>query len=214
MAGAGFGVALAGATGSSDQYTHGAKPYAGVRPDNITVGTNTYPSTVTTISATTTTETVAVTSPYTTVEVTDLTGALIDAIDALNSEKSSAATLSAQFSALLKGDLRSLLEGTGNYTKIATLAKAKSVPLTFISPGSGKVSVKWEVAAPGKRGVFYANYTGTLKKLGTVEVKLPSTAAGRKALSKASKANVVATVTYTGTSNNSIKVSRGYKLVG
>ena len=222
MAGAGFGVAVAGASGNSSQYTKGAKPYNGlsaagkgdvVSPHNITVGTTTYPSTDT---ADITTPYV-VTQPYAVYHTNPADAAAIAAYQkALGAEVTALQASQAAVTTLLKSDMRNLLEPTGNYLKTATLAKAKSISLKFTSPGSGKIAVVWKVGFPGKKGVFYVNYGGSLKKTGDIVVKLPTTAAGRKALAAGTKkaANVIATVTYTATGGNAIKVTRSYKTKG
>ena len=210
MAGAGAGVAIAGASGTSDQYTHGAKPYAGVQPHDVTVGTQTFPSSVTTtVANTTVTNTNTVTSPYYILVPTtpaSTTAALQAAVAALTAN---AATINT----LLKPQMRNLLEGTGNAAKTLTLAKDKKLAFKFTSPGAGKLAVSWKVGLPGGKGVFYINYTGTLRKAGDITVNLPTTAAGRTLLARAKKgANVVAVVTYTAASGGSVKVSRSYKL--
>jgi hypothetical protein len=212
MAGAGAGVAIAGASGTSDQYTRGAKPYAGVQPHDVTVGTQTFPSSVTTtIANTTVTNTSTVTTPYYVVVPTvpaSTTAALQAAVAALTAN---AATINT----LLKPQMRNLLEGTGNYLKTPTLAKAKKISFKFTSPGAGKLAVSWKVGLPGGKGVFYIKYSGTLRKSGDITVNLPTTAAGRSLLARATKgANVVSLVTFTSTSGTSVKVSRSYKLKG
>ncbi len=214
MAGAGAGVAIAGASGTSDQYTHGAKPYAGVQPHDVTVGTQTFPSSVTTTianSTVTSTQTNTVTTPYYIVVATtpaSTTAALQAAVAALTAN---AATINT----LLKPQMRNLLQGSGNYLKTPTLAKAKKLSFKFTSPGAGKLTVTWKVGVPGSKGTYYVNYTGTLRKAGDITVNLPTTAAGRKLLARATKgANVVAVVTFTATSGASVKVSRSYKLKG
>jgi hypothetical protein len=211
MAGAGAGVAIAGSAGSSDQYTPGAKPYAGVAPHDVTVGTQTFPS-----SVTTTISNATVTTPYA-VAVDDptLVADLEAAVAALGAEASTLTTESSALTALLKDDLRKLLAPTGSYLKTTTLARSKSVSFAFASPGSGKLSVLWKVSVKGRNhntGVYYVSYNGKLSKLGDITVKLPTTAAGRKLLTGASNGTIIATVTYTSSSNVSLKVSRTYKL--
>jgi hypothetical protein len=214
MAGAGVGIAVAGTAGSSDQYTPGAKPYAGVAPHDVTVGTHTYPSTVTTnITNTTVTQPYAVTVPYTTTSTT-AEAALAAEVEAEALELGSDSTVITTF---LKDDLRKLLEPTGNYLKITTLAKAKSIGFAFVSPGSGKLNILWKFGVPGKngnKGVYYVNYGGRLSKLGDITVHMPTTAAGRRLLTGARKGNAQATVTYTSSAGVSVKVVRSYKLVG
>jgi hypothetical protein len=212
MAGAGAGVAIAGASGTSDQYTAGAKPYAGVRPHDVTVGTQTFPSSVTTtVANTTVTQPVTVTSPYYIVVATtpaSTTAALQAAVAALQANASTINTL-------LKPEMRNLLAGTGKYLTTPTLAKAKKISFKFTSPGAGKLAVTWKVGLPGGKGVYYIKYSGTLRKAGDITVNLPTTAAGRTLLARGKKgANVVAAVTYTSTSGGTVKVSRSYKLKG
>jgi hypothetical protein len=217
IAGAGFGIAEAGATGSSDQYTPGAKPYAGVQPHAVTVGTQTFPSSVTTtIANTTVTQPYTVTVPYTQTKTETETETVNNPAD-LEALAGAVVVLrddDATILAFLKDDLRKLLEPSGNYLKTATLAKAKTVSFAFLSPGSGKLLVTWKASVKGKKGVDYVNYSGKLTKLADITVKLPTTAAGRKLLKGAKNGAVTATVTYTAATGGSLKVTRTYKLIG
>jgi hypothetical protein len=213
IAGAGVGVAEAGAAGSSDQYTHGAKPYAGVAAHQASAAAVSA-SAAKLLNARVASASVrngkvvtgAVTTPYTTtstLEAEELAAAVADLkVDAT------------AITALLKPDLRTLLEPSGNYLKTSVLAKAKTVSFAFASTGSGKLSVVWKASVKGRKSVDYVNYSGTLRKVGSITVKLPTTTAGRKLLTRATNGAVAAVVTYTPTGAASVKVTRSYKLVG
>jgi hypothetical protein len=205
MAGAGAGVAIAGASSSSDQYTPGAKPYAGVQPHDVTVGTQTFPS-----SVTTTVSPGTVTSPYYILVATtpaSTTAELQAAVAALTANQ-------ATINTLLKPLMRNLLQGSGAYLTTPALAKAKKLSFRFTSPGSGKLTVRWKVGVPGAKGTYYINDSGTLRKAGDITVNLPTSAAGRRLLLKARKgANVIAQVSYAA-SGGTVSVSRSYKLKG
>jgi hypothetical protein len=258
VAGAGFGVAFASTVGDSNQYTHGAKPYAGIKPNDITIGTETITnplitttiavptvtnivtttstltvpyattvtstktSTVTQTSTVTNTKTNTVTSPYavttpgTTSTVTSTTAEAASAAAAAaaaNEAKSESLTIGA----LIKIDLRQLLQPSGSYLTTAKLAKVSKLNFGFYSPGSGTVKVLWKLVVKGRnknRAVNLVSYTRTLTKVGDVTVTLPLTTAGRKLLKGAKNGTIAATVTYAIPKVGSVTVHRNYKLVG
>jgi hypothetical protein len=107
---------------------------------------------------------------------------------------------------------------SGTAAKIGAILKAGAFPATVSPPGPGKAAVAWYYAPKGthvasvKKPVVIASGTTTVKKAGSVKLKIRLTSAGRTMLKNAKSIALTSKGTFTPKGGKAVSTQKKFKL--